>query len=92
MKVDYHLENFSPKRDVKAYEVMDLRIAQEGDYTEDGKFVVDEKRGIEVGHIFQLGDKYTSAMNVNILDQNGKTQNPLRLLRNWCDKSYGRSH
>ncbi len=77
MKVDVHFENFCPKRDVQNFEVLDLRLAKKGDVTEDGKYTVDEKRGIEVGHIFQLGDKYTKAMNVAILDQNGKTKSPL---------------
>lgn len=77
MKEDYHFENFNPKRDTSEYEVLDLRMAKKGDFTEDGQFEVDEKRGVEVGHIFQLGDKYTQSMNVNILDQNGKTKNPL---------------
>lgn len=77
MKPDVHFENFSPKRDCKDYEVLDLRLAKKGDLTPDGKYEVDEKKGIEVGHIFQLGDKYTKAMSVTILDQNGKAQAPL---------------
>lgn len=77
MKADTHLENFCPKRDASNSEALDLRMAKKGDLTEDGKFSVDERRGIEVGHIFQLGDKYTKAMNVTILDNNGKTQHPL---------------
>ena len=43
----------------------------------DGKHIVVEKRGIEVGHVFQLGDKYTKDMKVGILDQNGKLVTPL---------------
>lgn len=77
MKPDVHFENFSPKRDCKEYEVLDIRLAKKGDLTPDGKYEVDEKKGIEVGHIFQLGDKYTKAMSVTILDQNGKAQAPL---------------
>lgn len=77
MKPDVHFENFNPKRDCKDHEIVDLRLAKKGDLTPDGKYEVDEKKGIEVGHIFQLGDKYTKAMDVKILDQNGKAQHPL---------------
>lgn len=77
MKPDVHFENFSPKRDTKDYEVVDLRLAKKGDLTPDGLHEVDEKKGIEVGHIFQLGNIYTKGMGVNILDNNGKTQHPL---------------
>lgn len=77
LKPDLHLGKFNPNRDVKEKEIVDIRLARKGDLTPDGKYEVDEKKGIEVGHIFQLGDKYTKSMNVTILDQNGKAQNPL---------------
>jgi len=77
MKKDYHLKGFNFKRDAGEYETLDLRMAKKGDRTPDGKGVVDEKKGIEIGHIFQLGDKYTKALDVKILDQNGKTMAPL---------------
>lgn len=76
-KVDLHIKNFVPSRDIKEFESVDLRLAKKGDLTEDGKYIVDEARGIEVGHIFQLGDIYTKAMGINVLDQNGKTVPPL---------------
>lgn len=76
-KKDTHLEGFNPKRDVKSTAIADLRLARAGDLTLDGKHVVVEKRGIEVGHVFQLGDKYTKDMKVGILDQNGKLVTPL---------------
>lgn len=76
-KVDLHIKNFVPSRDISEFEQVDLRLAKAGDLTEDGKHVVEEIRGIEVGHIFQLGDLYTKAMDINVLDQNGKTVNPL---------------
>ncbi len=76
-KKDAHTEGFSPKRDAKDYTIVDLRLAREGDLTLDGKHIVTEKRGIEVGHVFQLGDKYTKDMKVGILDQNGKLATPL---------------
>ena len=77
MKKDYHLKGFNFKRDAGEYETLDLRMAKKGDRTPDGKGIVDEKKGIEIGHIFQLGDKYTKALDVKILDQNGKTMAPL---------------
>lgn len=76
-KKDYHYTGFNFKRDGGEYEVVDLRLARKGDRTPDAKGVVEEKKGIEVGHIFQLGDKYTKALDVKILDQNGKTMAPL---------------
>lgn len=76
-KADFHLKGFSPKRDCEDFEVLDLRLAKKGDLTLSSGTPVDIKRGIEVGHIFQLGDKYTKAMGVSILDQNGKTVHPL---------------
>ncbi|MEX1099516.1 MAG: His/Gly/Thr/Pro-type tRNA ligase C-terminal domain-containing protein [Bacteriovoracaceae bacterium] len=53
-----------------------MRISREGDLGPDGKSPVELRRGIEVGHIFQLGDKYTKAMKASVLDQNGKSQYP----------------
>lgn len=77
LKEDLHLENFIPKRDGEEFEQVDLRLAKAGDLTLDGKGEVAVKRGIEVGHIFQLGDKYTKAMSTTVLDQNGKAFHPL---------------
>ena len=76
-EIDFHLENVSPKRDVTKYEQADLRLARSGDLTADGKGTVAVKRGIEVGHIFQLGNKYTESMDASVLDQNGKAVHPL---------------
>jgi len=60
-------------RDVQDFEVADLRTVVAGDPSPCGKGVLEIKRGIEVGHIFQLGTKYSEAMNANVLDQNGKS-------------------
>lgn len=76
-KVDFHLENFVANEQLKDIVTADLRLACSGDYTVDGKHQVELKRGIEVGHIFQLGDKYTKGMDATILDQNGKAMSPL---------------
>lgn len=55
-------------------QVADIRNIQRGDPSPCGNGAVDIKRGIEVGHIFQLGDKYSSAMKARVLDENGKEQ------------------
>ncbi len=72
-----HYRGIVPERDVKNFEVADVRLAQEGDTTPDGKGVVALKRGIEVGHIFQLGDLYSKALKVGVLDGNGRDTAPL---------------
>lgn len=77
MKKDIHIENFKPSRDLKQIKQADLRLAKASDHTVVGDHPIEIKRGIEVGHIFQLGDKYTKAMNFSVLDQNGKSRNPL---------------
>ncbi len=76
-KLNAHVMGFNPKRDMKKIVQADLRLSKAGDLTMDGKHTVVEKRGIEVGHVFQLGDKYTKDMKVGILDQNGKLVTPL---------------
>ncbi len=76
-KVDTHFEGLTPSRDVKNFKTADLRLAQEGDYDQSGKYKIEIKRGIEVGHIFQLGNKYSKAMNATVLDKNGKAVAPL---------------
>jgi len=59
-------------RDVKLENTVDLRNVIEGDPSPDGKGTLSIKRGIEVGHIFQLGDKYSDALNATVLDDKGK--------------------
>ncbi|MEW7984992.1 MAG: proline--tRNA ligase [Candidatus Thiodiazotropha sp.] len=53
-------------------EIADLRNVREGDPSPDGQGILTIARGIEVGHIFQLGKKYSDAMNATVLDENGK--------------------
>lgn len=62
------------ERDLPMPRVADLRNIVEGDGSPDGKGELRIARGIEVGHIFQLGDKYSRAMNATVLDENGKAQ------------------
>jgi prolyl-tRNA synthetase len=59
-------------RDLPTPKVADLRSVVEGDPSPCGNGNLNIKRGIEVGHIFQLGDKYSQAMNATVLDENGK--------------------
>ncbi|MFN8370127.1 MAG: proline--tRNA ligase [Bacteriovoracaceae bacterium] len=74
---DKHLANFIISRDLKNFKQVDLRISKEGDNCcKCGKSVV-LKKGIEVGHVFQLGDKYTKSMKVTVLDPQGKAITPL---------------
>jgi prolyl-tRNA synthetase len=67
-----HLSGVNWGRDLPEPEVADLRNVVEGDPSPDGKGVLTIKRGIEVGHIFQLGNKYSEAMKATVLDENGK--------------------
>ncbi|MES9945841.1 MAG: proline--tRNA ligase [Candidatus Thiodiazotropha sp.] len=55
-------------------EIADLRNVLEGDPSPDGQGTITIARGIEVGHIFQLGKKYSQAMNATVLDENGKAR------------------
>jgi prolyl-tRNA synthetase len=70
---DYHLKGVNWERDVPAGRVEDLRNVVEGDPSPDGSGTLSIKRGIEVGHIFQLGNKYSKAMNATVLDENGRS-------------------
>lgn len=67
-----HLINANWDDDCKFGLVADIRKVQEGDLSPDGKGTLSIKRGIEVGHIFQLGKKYSEALNASVLDKNGK--------------------
>ena len=69
----FHLTGVNWERDVALERVEDLRDVVEGDPSPDGKGTLEIRRGIEVGHIFKLGNKYSTAMNATVLDENGKT-------------------
>jgi prolyl-tRNA synthetase len=71
---DKHLTGVNWERDVPLGQIADLRNVEEGDPCPDGQGSITIARGIEVGHIFQLGQKYSEAMNATVLDQNGRTQ------------------
>ncbi|MDA9296900.1 proline--tRNA ligase [Gammaproteobacteria bacterium] len=72
-KEDTHFIDANWDDETRYDEVADIRCVQEGDISPDGKGTLAVKRGIEVGHIFQLGDKYSSALKATALDENGKS-------------------
>ncbi len=71
---DKHHFGINWERDVPLPEVADLRNVQPGDPSPDGKGTLAIARGIEVGHIFQLGDKYSRSMGATVLDEAGREQ------------------
>ena len=71
-QVDQHATGVNWDRDAKFTEVFDLRNVVEGDPSPDGQGTILIKRGIEVGHIFQLGQKYSEALGCKVLGDDGK--------------------
>ena len=69
---DMHYTGVNFGRDIEVPETVDLRNVVEGDPTPGGSGTLSIARGIEVGHIFQLGSKYSSAMGARVLDSDGK--------------------
>jgi prolyl-tRNA synthetase len=69
---DKHYFGVNWERDLPLPEVADLRNVVAGDPSPDGQGTLEIKRGIEVGHIFQLGSKYSEAMNCTVMGENGK--------------------
>ena len=67
----YHLTGVNPGRDFTA-EYVDIREVREGEISPDGQGVLKFARGIEIGHIFKLGTRYSDSMNANVLDENGR--------------------
>ena len=67
----YHLTGVNPGRDFTA-EYVDIREVREGEISPDGKGVLQFARGIEIGHIFKLGTRYSDSMNATVLDENGR--------------------
>ncbi len=70
---DQHLSGVNWGRDLPEPVVADLRNVVAGDASPDGRGALFIARGIEVGHIFQLGDKYSAAMNATVVDEQGST-------------------
>ena len=73
-KNDYHFTGLNWERDCPDFEIADIRNVVEGDPSPDGKGTIVIKRGIEVGHIFQLGQQYAEALKATVLDENGKAK------------------
>ncbi|EUJ60904.1 prolyl-tRNA ligase [Listeria fleischmannii FSL S10-1203] len=72
----YHYINVNPERDFTVSSYFDLRMIQVGDLSPDGQGIIKFAEGIEVGHIFKLGTKYSEAMEATFLDEFGRA-NPL---------------
>jgi len=73
-EADFHFTGANWGRDIPEPAVFDLRNVVEGDASPDGKGVLAIQRGIEVGHVFQLGTRYSEDMKATYLDENGKPQ------------------
>ncbi|MGI2025401.1 proline--tRNA ligase [Shewanella glacialipiscicola] len=71
---DQHYFGINWERDLPTAQVADIRNVVEGEPTPDGSGTYAMARGIEVGHIFQLGTNYSKSMNATVLDENGKSQ------------------
>lgn len=73
-KDGFHFTGVNFDRDISRYQVADLRNVVEGDPSPCGQGKLVIRRGIEVGHIFQLGDRYSAAMKAGVLNEEGKHQ------------------
>lgn len=74
---DKHFKGGNWDRDIQDYEVADIRNVVVGDASPDGKGTLKQAKGIEIGHIFQLDDVYSTKMNAQVLDQDGQKQTVL---------------
>ena len=70
----YHVKGATWSRDVPNAELADIREIVSGDVSPCGEGTLEIRRGIEVGHIFQLGTKYSETMNATVLDEQGRSQ------------------
>jgi prolyl-tRNA synthetase len=70
----HHFINVNADRDFSVTKYADIRFIQEGDLSPDGQGKIVFAKGIEVGHVFKLGTRYSEAMNATYLDENGKSQ------------------
>jgi prolyl-tRNA synthetase len=76
-KVDYHVKNTNAGRDYEPDIVADIALAQDGDKCVGSDAILQLHRGIEVGHCFKLGKRYSEPMNITYLDQNSKAHVPV---------------
>ncbi|MBA2174074.1 proline--tRNA ligase [Halobacillus locisalis] len=70
----FHFTNVTPGRDFEVHEYADLRFIEEGDPSPDGEGIIKFARGIEVGHVFKLGEFYSERMNATFLNDQGKAK------------------
>lgn len=70
----YHYLNVNADRDYTPEAYADLRFVKEGEVSPDGEGVLKFTKGIEIGHVFKLGTRYSKVMNANFLDENGRSQ------------------
>lgn len=68
----YHFINVNAPRDYEVDDYVDLRIVREGETSPDGQGLLKFTRGIEIGHIFKLGTRYSNDLKANVLDENGR--------------------
>lgn len=76
-KPEYHLKNTNAYRDYQPDIVADIALARDGDRCVGSNAVLELRRGIEVGHCFKLGKRYSEPMGLTYLDENGKAQVPI---------------
>lgn len=67
----FHLKNVNVERDFTVDEYADIRTVREGELAPDGKGALKFTKGIEIGHIFKIGTKYSEALDAKVLDENG---------------------
>jgi len=70
----FHYINANVERDFRVDEFGDFRIVQEGETSPDGYGQLQFQRGIEIGHIFKLGTRYSKSLGASVLDDNGRQQ------------------
>ncbi|MGY4689856.1 proline--tRNA ligase [Salibacterium sp. K-3] len=73
-EADTHLLHVHPERDMKVEQYGDFRFVQEGDPAPDETGTIQFAKGIEVGHVFKLGTKYSEALGASYLDENGRSR------------------
>ncbi|RHX80576.1 proline--tRNA ligase [Leptospira yasudae] len=74
-KEDFHTQGFILEKEISGLpEFTDVALAREGDLCPNCNSPLKAEKGIEVGHIFKLGEKYTKAFGIQVLDQNGKSR------------------
>lgn len=73
-EANMHYKNVNSERDITVKEYLDLRFVEVGDPSPDGQGIIQFAEGIEVGHVFKLGTRYSEAMGASFLDENGKSK------------------